>query len=681
MANIKRTSVADREFKHTGRVVRYEGTYLAYVKDNSDAQRMGRLKVWIPEFGSLADDKGGWVTVSYVTPFGGATDPTIIGNNHIPADQTQTSYGFWAIPPDLENQVVVTFINGDPSRGVWLGCLYQQFMNHMVPGHAGGTSYQHPDKTVPVSEFNKKTPESIRNDITRPELTSSSEGISIQGLIDDGVRGVATASARREAPSCVFGISTPGPSVPAPSSETPPDVIPGVATTASLPGDLGPNIPSSIPDPTAFAGAVPDVGAKIGQALAGVQSAIGSITLPPISAGGGLPSLPSLPTPPALPTIPTVAVPGEGIELPSAADLPTVEAPEIPTEVAAGQQNETAGGTTASTASQRRKGGWQMYFDDKESSEHMRIRSRNGSQLLIDDTNGLIYAINRAGTSWIQMDAEGNFDIFAAQSVSVRSHRDINLRADRDVNIEAGRNIRMKATNDFIGSTDGSIGAEDEGDGGGNIRIEALKDMQTIVKNNHATQVTEGSMSTLISTGSRAATIEGSDQVDITGSYLLQADVDGGLNIGGNLVLSAGAFGVGSGNANLDLGGSLAVAGDLIAGGEGFASDFKSPNNGLEGHEHTYDSPVHKGPPAQTSKHEGGGGSGSASGPTAGEATAVEAFDPLATTTKTNVLATFGDANNFERDTGEALTVVGRFLTYEPCPEHINKGSTSTDST
>ena len=680
MGKYKRTTVADKEFTHRGRVVRYEGIYLGYVKDNTDAQRMGRLKVWIPEFGSLPEDSGSWVSVSYMSPFAGASDPSIIKTPIETAGNSQTSYGWWAVPPDLENQVIVSFIGGDPSRGIWMGCLYQQFMNNMVPGAAAGTNYGAAGVDAPVAEYNKKTSENVRNDITRPVLTSHSQGISIQGLINDNVRGTTTTSARRDPVSLTYGLMTPGPAVPTDTSNTPDDTIYGVATTSALPGGLGPNIPSSAPDLAAFAGAMPDISGQIGSALSGVRSAIGSIKLPPISAGGGLPSLPSIPSPPALPSIPNIPVPGEGIELPSAADIPTVPTPEIPTEVAAGAQNKTPGDTTSRTKSTRRKGGWQFYFDDKEGHEQWRVRSRNGSQLLIDDTNGLIYAVNRAGTSWIQMDAEGNFDIFAAQSVSIRSQRDVNIRADRDLVMEAGRNVKMKAANDFLGSTDGSVGAEDSGDGGGNIRIEALKDMQTIVKNNHATQVTEGSMTTLIQTGSRAATIEGSDQVDITGSYLLQADADGGLNIGGNLVLSAGTFGVGSGNLNIDLDGSLGAAGNIIAGGEGFASDFKTPNNGLEGHEHTYISPIHKGPPKKTSKHDGGGGSGSASGPTAGEATAVEAFDSLATTTKTNVLATFSDEYNVTRDTSEAVTLVGRFLTYEPCPEHINKGSGSSET-
>ena len=686
MAKVSRTVNATRHHDPSGRTVKYSGLYTGFVKDNTDAQRMGRLKVWIPEFGGRPTDEGSWITVSYVSPFAGATDPNIIGNSSETqvAGKSQTSYGWWAVPPDLENQVVVMFVNGDPSRGVWLGCLFQQFMNHMVPGAAAAPNYQH-GQDLPVAEYNKNTSENVRNDITRPELTSHSEGLAIQGLVSDPIRGITYSGARRGPVSNVYGLMTPGPAVPTDTTNTPAEIIPGIPADSALPGGLSVNIPSPSVDTSKLAGAMEDVQGKVGDALSGVKGAIGSIKLPAISAGGGLPSLPSIPAPPALPSLPEITVPGADLAIPSVDDLPKVEVPAVNTDLAAGAQDKVAGDTTSRKASQRRKGGWQFYFDDEETSEHMRIRSRNGSQLLIDDTNGIIYAINRAGTSWIQMDAEGNFDIFSAKSVSVRSQEDINLRADRDVNIEAGRNIRMKATNDFTGTTDGTVGAEDEGTGGGNIRMEALLDLQTIVKRNHNTQITEGSMTTLIQTGSRSATIEGSDQVDITGAYLLQADGDGGMNIGGNFVTSAGTYGVGSGNINIDLDGSLAAGGNLVASGEVFGKEVyssKATLSDLLDHTHKYIDTVSGTGPVKkdTEPFKTAGSSASVAGPTAGEATAVNAFDPLTPNEKTNVLATFSDEDNFERDTQDGvLTITGRFLTFEPCPEHVNKGSSRSD--
>ena len=112
----------------------------------------------------------------------------------------------------------------------------------------------------------------------------------------------------------------------------------------------------------------------------------------------------------------------------------------------------------------KRLGGSSFYLDDGATQEHVRIRTRSGAQLLIDETNGIVYAINKAGTGWIQMDADGNVDIFGAKSVSVRAQEDINLRADRNVNIEAGDSINMRAasaiavqTNSFDVNADAGI--------------------------------------------------------------------------------------------------------------------------------------------------------------------------------------------------------------------------------
>lgn len=525
MAKYSRTIGADKNFRPSGRVVQYTGIYLAFVKDNEDAQRMGRLRVWVPEFGSQPDDEGGWITVSYVSPFAGATNPALLGNNVQVGSQSQTSYGWWAVPPDLDNQVVVMFIEGDPTRGVWLGSLYQQFMNHMVPGIPAAGNFQH-GQDLPVTEYNKKTTTNVKNDITRPELTGVSNAIASQGLINDNVRGTTDSGARRESPSQVYGLLTPGP--------------------------VDPN----------------------------------------------------------------------------------------------SSENEKG---------RKRLGGSQFYLDDGEGREHVRIRTRSGAQLLIDETNGLVYAINKAGTSWMQMDADGNFDVFAAKSVSIRSLEDINYRADRDINLEAGRDINLKARKDYLGSTDGSVGGEGAGSGG-NITLQALANMQTTVKDSVFFTVQEGDVDMAVGAGDVRTTVTGSLDINVSEDITATA---------------GGAIGLKGSNIDLDSGGNLGVAGNAIAGGTMYATDFRAGSVGLVGHEHTYIVPLHPNGTAQTSAHTGGGGSSSATGPTAATATASTPVSPVS---KTNVLSTFADPDNFTRNTETVLTVVGRFITYEPCPEHVVKG-------
>lgn len=201
-------------FQPGGRMTALFGVFMGFVKDTSDIQRNGRIKVWISEFGSAPENPDGWITASYCSPFAGATNVETNSKANLESfDGTQTSYGMWMVPPDINNQVLVMFINGEAHRGIWIGCLYGQYMNNMIPGMASSiSSHQYPGKDIPVAEYNKQDSKITQPDRAfKPYEKTKFEGLGNQGLINDKARGVTTSSARREAPSNVFGIITPGP--------------------------------------------------------------------------------------------------------------------------------------------------------------------------------------------------------------------------------------------------------------------------------------------------------------------------------------------------------------------------------------------------------------------------------------------------------------------------------------
>lgn len=207
---------ATEQLQGLGRMPALFGVFVGYVKRADDAQRNGRLQVWIPELGSAPDEEQGWVTVSYCSPFAGATNVQTISKSNIQDfDGTQTSYGMWMIPPDINNQVLVMFIGGDPARGVWIGSLYNQYMNNMIPAMAADTkNYQYSGQPIPVAEYNKwDTKITDPNLAVKPYEKTKFQGVGNQGLIRDPKRGITNTSARREAPSTVYGILTPGPVV------------------------------------------------------------------------------------------------------------------------------------------------------------------------------------------------------------------------------------------------------------------------------------------------------------------------------------------------------------------------------------------------------------------------------------------------------------------------------------
>lgn len=78
-------------------------------------------------------------------------------------------------------------------------------------------------------------------------------------------------------------------------------------------------------------------------------------------------------------------------------------------------------------------------------NELVRLRTRTGHQILLHNTEDLIYIANAKGTTWIELTSNGKVDIYAASDVSIHSEADMNFKADGNMYFEAGANIHMKA--------------------------------------------------------------------------------------------------------------------------------------------------------------------------------------------------------------------------------------------
>lgn len=316
------------------------GPFLAEVTNHLDPTYMGGLEVaLIKGMPGSTKIQGETYVVRYLSPFAGNTSIRHEGTNSSDFNDVQKSYGFWAVPPDVGTTVMVIFIDGDPNQGFWMGCVSDVFQNHMVPGIAAtkqvavteeqrrkyGTDY------LPVAEFHKGSKKLENPNVERfaKPVHPFADRLVQQGLLLDTTRGVTSSSARREVPSGVFGISTPGPL----------DDSPGAKR-----GKLG----------------------YEGNAQA------------PVS----------------------------------------------------------------------RLGGSTFVMDDGDvngQNELIRLRTRTGHQILMHNSQDLIYIANSKGTAWIEMTSAGKIDIYAADSVSIHSEKDFNFRADRDINLEAGRNINVRA--------------------------------------------------------------------------------------------------------------------------------------------------------------------------------------------------------------------------------------------
>lgn len=198
------------------------GPYLATVVSHLDPLHMGALRVNLQlPISQTTDLQAGSIIVSYCSPFFGSTSVRYEGNDSSNFNDVQKSYGFWMVPPDIGATVMVMFVNGRINEGFWFGCIPDRYQNHMVPGIASSQYSamteaqlrQYGTRNVPVAEFHKSSRDmSVPNPdtFTKP-VHPFADRLVQQGLLIDDVRGVTSSSARREAPSNVFGISTPGP--------------------------------------------------------------------------------------------------------------------------------------------------------------------------------------------------------------------------------------------------------------------------------------------------------------------------------------------------------------------------------------------------------------------------------------------------------------------------------------
>lgn len=346
------------------------GPYLAKIVSHLDPTYMGILEVQLlHEVGNDDSREGQLHQVKYMSPFYGVTGVEYVGKDPDDYNNTQKSYGMWMIPPDVGTTVVVIFIEGDPKKGYWIGCVQDDNMNFMVPGYAA-TKYvvedsKQTDKTrVPVAEYNKQVQETVQ-DVTKytKPATPFESILDTQGLLEDDIRGITTSSARREVPSTVFGISTPGP--------------------LDKQG-----------------------GAKQGKVGKYEHKIVGAF----VSRLGG-----------------SSFVMDDGDDKFLRKKSPS----DGPMEYAAVEQGETDGDVTI------------------PHNELIRLRTRTGHQILMHNSEDLIYIGNSRGTSWIQMSSDGKIDIFAEDSVSLHTKQDINFYADRDINIEAKRNFNIKVAGEM----------------------------------------------------------------------------------------------------------------------------------------------------------------------------------------------------------------------------------------
>lgn len=427
--------MAEETRSTTGGELSSPGPYLARVVSHLDRTYSGYLQVeLLQESGNTRARQSQLHSVRYLSPFSGQTSADYLAESN-DYNNTQKAYGFWMVPPDPGAIVVVIFIDGDPKKGFWIGCVHDINMNFSVPGHAATSFHTDGKKArVPVAEYNKLASAPIA-DTTKIKKPASKlqDKLLNQGTLEDDTRGITTSSARREIPSMVFGISTPGPT-----------------------------------DKSGKQGSVGKHEYKIPNAF--------------VSRLGG-----------------SEFVMDDGDDKWEREKTPS-EGPPIYKSV---ENGETG-------------------LRDRPHNELMRFRTRTGHQILMHNSEDLMYIGNSRGTAWIELTSDGKMDVYCEDSISFRTKQDFNFYADRDINFEAGRNFNLKVKERH--------------------QTEVGTDKITIVNGKVAIKVS----------GTKDEEIAGAVKITAKGGFDLNTTGANTLTSSGNMEIAAANTTVSGGNINLN---------------------------------------------------------------------------------------------------------------------------------
>ena len=104
-----------------------------------------------------------------------------------------------------------------------------------------------------------------------------------------------------------------------------------------------------------------------------------------------------------------------------------------------------------------RRGGHSLVMDDGDiigRNQLIRLRTALGHQILMSDDGQMLSILHSNGQTYIELGKEGTIDLYATNSVNVRTQGDLNLHADNDLNLHAGRNVNVKATQNMFVDAD-----------------------------------------------------------------------------------------------------------------------------------------------------------------------------------------------------------------------------------
>lgn len=95
------------------------------------------------------------------------------------------------------------------------------------------------------------------------------------------------------------------------------------------------------------------------------------------------------------------------------------------------------------------RGGHVLTLDDGDAqgdSQNIRLRTKGGAQILIDDSNNFIFVTTQNGDSWFEMNQSGKIDVYSKGGISYHTEGDYNIHAKGSINMQAEMGVNIKSS-------------------------------------------------------------------------------------------------------------------------------------------------------------------------------------------------------------------------------------------
>lgn len=82
-------------------------------------------------------------------------------------------------------------------------------------------------------------------------------------------------------------------------------------------------------------------------------------------------------------------------------------------------------------------------MSDAPDNCRVRIKTCEGNQVILDDSNERIYVSTAKGETWVELDEDGHIHIYGSKSISMHAGEDVNISANRNINLNAQGTINI----------------------------------------------------------------------------------------------------------------------------------------------------------------------------------------------------------------------------------------------